>query len=138
VAQHAFSGSVVPSYLLAIGIQSTTLTLSLVLPYYNTTPVVTELVHIFDTYPTNSNLANMHATLKPSMLESPCTGLELSPFAAHLEQPDEADPTLLSTFEQNTVTVVMPSMTPPSTTLPISLYWCALDFSPTMTVLPSR
>jgi len=80
----------------------------------------------------------MHATLKPSMLEPLCTEFELSPFAAHLEQPDEADPAALSTFGQNTATVALPSMTPPSTTLPISLYWYALDFSPTMTVLLSH
>ena len=80
----------------------------------------------------------MHANLKPSMLEPPFTGFELSPFAAHLEQPDEADPAALSTFGQNIATVALQFMTPPSTTLPISLYWCALDFSPTMTVLPSR
>jgi hypothetical protein len=52
----------------------------------------------------------MHATLKSSMLELQCTGLESSPFAAHLEQPDEADPAALSTFGQNTATVALPSI----------------------------
>ena len=79
----------------------------------------------------------MHATLKPSMHEPPCIGLESSPFAAHLEQPDEADPASLSTFGQNTATIALHSMTPPSATLPINLYWCTLDFSPIMTVLSS-
>ena len=104
---------------------------------YNSTPVVTEL-YIYDTYLTNSNLANMHATLKPSMLELSCTRIELSSFAAHLEQPNEADPVTLSIFGQNTGTVAIPSITPLLTMLPISLYWCALDLSLTMTVLPSR
>ena len=54
----------------------------------------------------------MHATLKPSILEPLCTELELSLFAAHLKQPDEADPATLSTFGQNTAIVAMQSMTP--------------------------
>ena len=90
------------------------------LPNYNSSPNRNQTVHIFDTYPTNSTLVNMHATLKLSMLEPPCTGLESSPFAAHIEQPDEADPVALRTFGQNTTTVALLSITPPSTTLPIS------------------
>jgi hypothetical protein len=62
----------------------------------------------------------MHATLKPSMLEPPCAEIELSSFAAHLEQPDEVDSAALLTFGHNTTTVAIPSMTPPSTTLPIA------------------
>jgi hypothetical protein len=80
----------------------------------------------------------MHATLKLSMLEPLYTRLESSPYAAHLEQPDDDDLAALSTFGQNTATVALSSMTPPSTTLPISFYWCALDFSLTMTLLSSR
>ena len=64
------------------------------LPNYNSSPNCNQNVHIFDTYLTNSTLANIHATLKPSMLEPPCTGLESSPFTAHLEQHDEADPAI--------------------------------------------
>ena len=112
---------VVPSYLWAIGIQSMTQNSITNLPNYNSTPVVTEL-YIYDTYLTNSNLANMHATLKPSMLELSCTRIELSSFAAHLEQPNEVDSATLSTFGQNTATISMPSMTPPSTMLPINLF----------------
>ena len=83
------------------------------LPNYNSSPIVIKLYTYSTQNPTNSILANMNATLKSSMLEPSCTGLESSPFAAHLEQSDDANPAASPTFKQNTTTVAISSMTLP-------------------------
>lgn len=58
-AKSSHGYTVVPSYLWALGIQSTTQTLSLVLPYLQLNSSRNRTVHIFDTYLTSVSLPSL-------------------------------------------------------------------------------